>query len=116
VGKWLEFVAFDPFRRGQLSGVAVAEEFAMVARPDKSNQMNKHKIPKLPFSGTGRDKAGPSTTVTDQDYLWDDRVIPAGSETKQFETDVSSWVIWKQPDGVTGIKKQTIRRARQLGR
>jgi hypothetical protein len=78
--------------------------------------MTNQKTPKLTFIGIDRDKSDPAVTVTDQDYLWGDRLIPAGSETKQFETDVSSWVIWKQPDGATGIKKQTITRARQVVR
>lgn len=74
------------------------------------------KTPKLTFIGIGHDKSDPAKTITDQDYLWGNRLIPAGSETKQFETDVSSWVIWNQPDGAIGIKKQAITRARQLAR
>lgn len=76
--------------------------------------MTQQKTPKLSFIGTARDKSDPAVTITDQDYLWGDRLIPAGSETKQFETDASAWVIWKQPDGATGVKKQSITRARQL--
>jgi hypothetical protein len=76
--------------------------------------MTKQKTAIFPFIGIDRDKYDPAVTVTDQDYTWGDRVIPAGSETKQFETDSSSWVIWKQPDGVTGVKKKTITRARRI--
>lgn len=55
--------------------------------------MTKKNAVKFPFIGTDRDKYDPVLTVTDQDYMWGDRLIPAGSETKQFETDSSSWVI-----------------------
>jgi hypothetical protein len=70
--------------------------------------------PKFPFQGTGYDKAEPFETTTDQDYLWNKRLIPAGSTTKQFQTDVSSWVAWKRPDGTTGLAAEKgVRVARQ---
>jgi len=71
-------------------------------------------LPKLPYHGIGYERDEPYIFVCDQDYQFGGRTVVSGSECRQFETDVSSWTVWKPP-GASGssLAKETISRLRR---
>jgi hypothetical protein len=45
-------------------------------------------------------------TALNDFYSWGGRLIPKGSEIKQFETRNFGWTVWTEPNGAVHIAKQ----------
>lgn len=58
------------------------------------------------FKGKGKTFDKPTIFTTEEEFLFGDRLIPAGSECKQFETMNYGWTIAKTPKGKQIIAKE----------
>jgi hypothetical protein len=73
------------------------------------------KLPKLPFHGAGHERDAPYEFISDQDYEFGGRLVVSGSTCRQFETDVSSWTVWRPPVAPgPSLAKETTTRLRKV--
>lgn len=59
-----------------------------------------------PFHGKGYTHQRQKHVITTDITYFGGRTIPAGSETKQFETRNFGWIIWKEPNGAVHVARE----------
>lgn len=58
------------------------------------------------WKGKGKKMAKAAKFVADKDFFFGGRLIPKGSECKQWETSNFGWTSWKDPTGALHLAKE----------